>query len=141
RNLVNMAGPIDFSRSGLFGQWLQRKYFDVDRLGDALGGSVPAPVIRPGFKLIRPTTEASPYLNLWWNLWDERYVEGFTALNIWANEYVAMPGAFFRQWVRDFYQGTELYRGDLRYGGRTARLDAITCPLLAVGAVQDYIAP
>ena len=141
RTFVDMAGPIDFSQSGLFGLWLQRKYFDVDRVVQALGGSVPAHVIRAGFKLIRPTAEASTYLNLWWNLQDERYVEGFTALNTWANEYVALPGAFFRQWVRDFYQDNKLHRGELRYGGRTARLDAITCPLLAVGAAQDYIAP
>jgi poly[(R)-3-hydroxyalkanoate] polymerase subunit PhaC len=141
RNFVDMAGPIDFSHSGLFGRWLDRKYFDVDRVVEALGGSVPAPVIRAGFKLIRPTADASAYLNLWWNLWDDRYVEGFTALNTWSNEYVALPGAFFRQWVRDFYQENKLYRGDLRYGGRTVRLDAITRPVLAVGAAQDYIAP
>jgi polyhydroxyalkanoate synthase len=141
KNFINMAGPIDFSRSGLFGVWLQRKFFDVDRVVQALGGSVPAHVIRAGFKLIRPTADASAYLNLWWNLWDERYVEGFTALNTWSNEYVALPGAFFRQWVQDFYQENKLYRGELRYGGRTSRLGAIACPLLAVGAAQDYIAP
>jgi polyhydroxyalkanoate synthase len=141
RNLVDMAGPIDFSRSGLFGHWLSPKYFDVDRVIDALGGSVPPPVIRAGFKLIRPTADMATALSLWWNLWDDRYVEGFTALNTWANEYVALPGAFFRQWVRDFYQENKLYRGDLRYGGRTIRLETITCPVLAVGAVQDYIAP
>src|SRR5689334_13403245 len=141
KNYVNMAGPIDFSQSGLFGVWLQRKHIDVDRVVDALGGSIPAHVVRAGFKLIRPTADASAYLNLWWNLWDERYVEGFTALNTWSNEYVAMPGAFFRQWVRDFYQANKLYRGELRYGGRLSRLNSITCPLLAVGAAQDYIAP
>ena len=141
KNFINMAGPIDFSQSGLFGLWLQRKYFDVDRVVDGLGGSIPAHVIRAGFKLIRPTAEASTYLNLCWNLWDERYVETFTALSTWANEYVALPGAFFRQWVRDFYQDNKLYRGELRYGGRAARLDAMTCSVLAVGAAQDYIAP
>ena len=140
-NFINMAGPIDFSRSGLFGQWLQRKYFDVDRVVDALGGSIPTHVVRAGFKLIRPTADAAAYLNLWWNLWDERYVASFTALNTWSNEYVPLPGAFFRQWVRDFYQENKLYRGELRYGGRVSRLDSITCPLLAVGALQDYIAP
>jgi polyhydroxyalkanoate synthase subunit PhaC len=141
RNFVDMAGPIDFAQSGLFRRWLDAKYFDVDRVVAALGDSVPAPVIRAGFKLIRPTADASTYLNLWWNLWNDQYVEGFAALNTWANEYVAMPGAFFRQWVRDFYQHNKLYRGELRYGGRAMRLSDITCPLLAVGATQDYIAP
>lgn len=141
RNFIDMAGPIDFSQSGLFGLWLQRKYFDADRVVEALGGSIPAHVVRAGFKLIRPTADAAAYANLWWNLWDERYVESFTALNTWSNEYVPLPGAFFRQWVRDFYQENRLYRGELRYGGRVARLEAITCSVFAVGAAQDYIAP
>src|SRR2546422_1162407 len=141
RNFVDMAGPIDFSHSGLFGHWLRPQYFDVDRVVEALGGSVPAPMIRAGFKLIRPTADMTACRNLWWNLWDDRYVEGFTALNTWSNEYVALPGAFFRQWVRDFYQENKLHRGELRYGGRAVRLETITCPLLAVGGVQDYNAP
>jgi polyhydroxyalkanoate synthase len=141
RNFIDMAGPIDFARSGLFGRWLDRRYFDVDRVVDGLGGAVPASVIRAGFKLVRPTADVSTYLNLWWNLWDDRYVQGFTALNTWANEYVGLPGGFFRQWVRDFYQDNKLVTGELRYGGRAVRLETITCPLLAVGAVQDYIAP
>jgi poly(3-hydroxyalkanoate) synthetase len=48
-------------------------------------------VIRAGFKLIRPTADTSTYLNLWWNLWDDRYVESFMALNTWANDYIAPP--------------------------------------------------
>src|SRR4030095_10313927 len=66
---------------------------------------------------------------------------GFTALNKWANEYVAFPGEFFRQWVRDFYQGNKLYRGELSVGGRPVRLSAITCPVFVVGAKEDYSAP
>jgi polyhydroxyalkanoate synthase len=140
RNFVNMAGPIDFSKVGLFGLWLDRKYFDVDRFVDTLG-SVPADMVKAGFKLLRPTMDLSTNLNLWWNLWNDKYVEGFNALNKWANEYVAFPGEFFRQWVRDFYQDNKLYRGQLRLGGREVRLQHIRCPVFVVGAREDYIAP
>jgi polyhydroxyalkanoate synthase len=68
-------------------------------------------------------------------------VNSFKALNKWANEYVGFPGGFFRQWVKDFYQQNRMYRGDLVLGGRPVRLDAIRCPVLVVGAKQDYIAP
>ena len=72
----------------------------------------------------------------------ERQVRrGFTALNKWANEYVAFPGEFFRQWVRDFYQGNKLFRGELVFGGRPVRLSSIHCPVFVVGAQEDYIAP
>ena len=140
RNFINMAGPIDFTKVGLFGLWLDQKYFDVDRFVDTLG-TVPADMVKAGFKLIKPTMDLSTNLNLWWNLWNDKYVEGFSALNKWANEYVAFPGEFFRQWVRDFYQRNKLYRGELTVGGRPVRLSSITCPVFVVGAKEDYIAP
>jgi polyhydroxyalkanoate synthase len=140
RNYVNMAGPIDFSKIGLFGLWLDRRYFDVDRFVDTLG-SVPADLVKAGFKLLKPTMDLSTGVNLWWNLWNDKYVEGFNALNKWANDYVAFPGEFFRQWVRDFYQGNRLVKGDLVFGGRPVRLERIACPVFVVGAKEDYIAP
>ena len=140
KNFINMAGPIDFAKVGLFGLWLGKQYFNVDRFVDTLG-SIPADMVKAGFKLIKPTMDLSTNLNLWWNLWNDKYVEGFQALNKWANEYVAFPGEFFRQWVRDFYQDNKLYRGELVMGGRPVRLERITCPVFVVGAKEDYIAP
>jgi polyhydroxyalkanoate synthase len=140
RNFVNMAGPIDFSQIGLFGLWLDRRFFDVDRFVDTLG-TIPADMVKAGFKLLKPTMDLTTNLNLWWNLWNDKYVEGFNALNKWANEYVAFPGEFFRQWVRDFYQDNKLHRNELVVGGRPVRLRAITCPVFVVGAREDYIAP
>ena len=140
RNFVNMAGPIDFTKVGLFGLWLGKENFNVDRFVDTLG-SVPADLVKAGFKLLKPTMDLSTNLNLWWNLWNDQYVEGFQALSKWANEYVAFPGEFFRQWVRDFYQDNKLYRGELVMGGRPVRLERITCPVFVVGAKEDYIAP
>jgi len=140
RNFVNMAGPIDFAKVGLFGLWLGKQNFNVDRFVDTLG-SVPADLVKAGFKLLKPTMDLSTNLNLWWNLWNDKYVEGFQALSKWANEYVAFPGEFFRQWVRDFYQDNKLYRGELVMGGRPVRLERITCPVFVVGAKEDYIAP
>jgi polyhydroxyalkanoate synthase len=140
KNYIDMAGPIDFSQAGLFGLWLDPRFFDVDRYVDTLG-SIPADMVKLGFKLLKPTMELSTNLNLWWNLWNPEYVAGFNALNKWANEYLPFPGEFFRQWVRDFYQQNRLIRGDLRMGGKTVDLKSIRCPVLAVGAKEDNIAP
>jgi polyhydroxyalkanoate synthase subunit PhaC len=140
RNYVDMAGPIDFSQVGLFGLWLDPRFFDVDKYVDTLGG-IPSDMIKAGFKLLKPTMDLSTNLNLWWNLWNPEYVAGFNALNKWANEYVAFPGEFFRQWVKEFYQQNKLIRGDLVMGGRRVDLRTMTCPVLAVGAKEDNIAP
>jgi len=135
-----MAGPIDFSNAGMFGLWLDAKYFDVDKFVDALG-TVPSQMIQAGFKMLKPTMDVATGVGLWWNLWNDDYVKGYRALNKWANEYVAFPGGFFRQWVKDFYQQNRMYKGDLVLGGRRVALGNITCPVLVIGAKQDYIVP
>lgn len=139
-NFINMAGPIDFSRAGLFGGWLDKRYFNADRFVDTLG-QIPPEMIKAGFKLLKPTMDLSTGLNLWWNLWNADYVKSYRALNQWANEYVPFPGEFFRGWVKAFYQENRLIQGTLQFGGRAVRLDAIRCPVLAVGAKEDYIVP
>ena len=141
KNFINMAGPIDFSKVGLFGLWLDRGT-STSTASSTRSGTVPADMVKAGFKLLRPTMDLSTNLNLWWNLWNDKYVEGFNALNKWANEYVAFPGEFFRQWVRDFYQDNKLVprRARVRRAGRCG-CRAITCPLFVVGAKEDYIAP
>jgi len=140
RAFVNMAGPIDFAQAGLFARWLDRRFYDVDRVVDTVG-AIPAEWVRAGFKMLRPTMDVTTALNLWWNLDNPRYVEGYRALSRWANEYVALPAEFFRQWVRDFYQDNRLVRGTLELAGRRVDLRAVRCPVLAVGAREDYIAP
>jgi len=140
KNLVNMAGPIDFGKGGLFTTWLAKRHFDVDKLVDTFG-SMPADMIRLGFKLLKPTMDLNTFSNLWWNLWDDKYVEGFLALNKWANEYTPFPGDFFRQWVKEFYQENKPIKNELSLGGREIRLSSIRCPVLVVGAKQDYICP
>jgi polyhydroxyalkanoate synthase len=140
KNYIDMAGPIDFAHVGLFGTWLDPRFFDVDRFVDTLG-SIPAEMVKFGFKLLKPTMDLSTNLNLWWNLWNPEYVSGFNALNKWANEYLPFPGEFFRHWVKDFYQQNKLIKGELTMAGRPVRLERISCPVLAVGAKEDNIAP
>jgi polyhydroxyalkanoate synthase len=140
KNFVNMAGPIDFSQGGMFRLWLDRKYFDADKFVDTLG-SIPSDLIQSGFKMLKPTMDVGTGVALWWNLWNDDYVKGYRALSKWANEYVGFPGGFFRQWIKDFYQENKLAKGTLVLGGRPVHLGDIHCPVLVVGAKQDYITP
>ena len=79
RAYVDMAGPIDFSKAGLFAKWLDPRFYDVDRVVDTVG-AIPADWVKLGFKLLRPTMDVSTALNLWWNLDSPKYVEGYRAL-------------------------------------------------------------
>ena len=140
RAYVNMAGPIDFAQAGLFALWLDKRFYDVDRVVDTVG-AIPADWVKVGFKLLRPTMDVTTALNLWWNLDNPRYVRGYQALSRWANDYVPFPAEFFRQWVKEFYQENRLVQGTLRLGGQPVDLGQVRCPLLVVGAKEDNIAP
>src|SRR4029453_9768658 len=100
KNFIDMAGPIDFSQVGLFGLWLDGRYFDVDKFVDTLG-AIPADMVKMGFKLLKPTMDLSTSINLWWNLWNPEYVAGVNRPNKRATQHLPFPGEFFRQWVKE----------------------------------------
>jgi polyhydroxyalkanoate synthase len=138
--LVSLAGPIDFSKGGLFTQRLDRRYFDADRVADTLG-MIPPEFFQLAYGLLRPTANLSAALNLWWNAEDDDQVSRLGAMSHWANTYAPMPGAFFRQWVKALYQENRLVQGELRLGGRVVELGRIRCPVLAVVGQADNIVP
>jgi polyhydroxyalkanoate synthase len=140
RAFVDLAGPIDFEKAGLLTCWLDKRFFDLDRVVDTLG-SVPPALVWLGGLLLRPTMGLSMMVDLWSSLSNRQRAEEIRACLKWVREFVGIPGEFFRQWVRDFYQENRLYRGELSIGFRPACLRAITCPVLAVAASDDPIAP
>jgi len=137
---IDMAGPIDFSKAGLLARWLDRRWFDVDRVVDALD-SIPPELIWLEGTLLRPTMGLSALVDLWASLGHSDRFDELRASWKWVCEFIGIPGGFFRQWVHDFYQDNLLYRGDLSVGARPARLAAVTCPVLAVAASDDPVAP
>jgi polyhydroxyalkanoate synthase len=62
-------------------------------------------------------------------------------MNTWVDDGIPFSGAAYRQWVKDFYQGNKLIKGEVRLGDRAAKLENINCPLLVVYATLDHIVP
>lgn len=140
RSLVMMVGPVDFSHGGAFGLWTAKENFPVDKLIDTFDNA-PLEYVQLGFKMLQPTNDAASAVNLWWNLWNEKYVEGYRAMNRWSNEWVGFPGEFFRQWITWFYQENRLIKGEMVLRGQRIDLSTVTTPILVVAARQDKIAP
>lgn len=140
RNLVMMVGPVDYAEGGFFAMWTAKDVFPVDKLVDT-HQTGPLEYIRMGFKLLNPTGDIANALNLWWNLGNPQYVQGWRSMNRWSNEWVGFPGEFFRQWITWFYQENRLAKGELTLRGHPANLSTIRQPILVVGAKKDTIAP
>lgn len=139
-SLCCVAAPIAFSEAGVMRTWLTSPGFDIDALVDGFG-LLPAPLLQFSFQMLRPTLGLSKAVNLLDRAWNDKFLDGWLALETWANDNVAIPGEFYRTYVRELYQQDAVRHGRLMVGGRRVDLAAIRCPLQVVTFSVDAIAP
>jgi polyhydroxyalkanoate synthase subunit PhaC len=140
RSVILMAMPTDFSKMGEFFEPLRHGDFDPEAAIDETG-NVPASLVRASFRVRKPTADLVVYANLWQNLWNDAYMEGFQAMNEWVNDQVPFPGAAFREFLAEWIVGNGLVERTLRVGGRRVDLGRIRGPVLCVIAEKDDIVP
>lgn len=140
RGLVTMATPADYSKLGVIVALLREGRLEPEDVIDETG-NVPPEVILQAFKLVKPTDDMVQYVTLWQNLWNDRFLEGYMAINTWAKDQIPFPGALCRQVVRSLIRDNALIHGRLPLGGRTVSLETVMCPYLNVAAEKDNIVP
>ena len=138
--LINLCGPIDFARGGLFAAWTDRRWFSADAIVDAFG-NLPAAFLQSSFSWLVPTMLARKLGTLALRAGDEGYLRLFAAVELWAADNVAFRGGAYRGYIRELYQENRLVKGELEVRGQPVRLEAIRCPVLVVVASGDEIAP
>jgi len=140
KTLTLLAAPIDFSgRSSLLSIWTDPHYFDVDALVDTYG-NCPAWFLQSCFLAMNPVRNLLEKTIAFCDQMDDvRNVETFFALERWVNDNIPVAGETFRQFVRSFYQGNALVRGELRLSGARVELSRIQCPLLLLTAEHDHL--
>jgi len=139
-NLVTIATPVNYEGMGLFKQWSDKRWFDVDRIVDTLG-NIPPELMYRSFELLRPADRLVAYVRLWDNLWNDQYVKHYRLFNKWTSDQIPFPGECFRQTTKELMWENKLMKGELKIGGRTVDLKQITCPVLNAMAQHDHIAP
>ena len=93
------------------------------------------------FRLMTPAKNLTRYADLFMNMWDREYVNGFDAMNQWVSQFIDYPQGAFLQFMRDFMQHNALVRGKMRFGGKVADMDSVRANLLAFAGRTDLIAP
>ncbi len=139
-NLVCIATPVDYEGMGLFKQWSDKRWFDVDRIVDTLG-NIPPELMYRSFELLRPADRLVSYVRLWDNLWNDQYVKQYRLFNKWTGDQIPFPGECYRQTTKDLMWENKLLKGELEVGGDPVDLKRITCPALNLMAQHDHIAP
>ena len=137
--LVNLAGPIDFSKAGLRGEMVDPRWFDAEAV--AAAGNVAPAQMQAGFVALRPTAQ----LAKWFGLVDRAHDPGarvaFDALEAWAGDNISFPGAAYATYIGELYQKNLLAKGEHHVGGVRVDLGSICCPVLAVATERDAICP
>lgn len=68
-------------------------------------------------------------------------LRSWLAVSKWVDDAAPFPGEVFRRWVRDFYQGNKLVKGEVELRGRRVELSNIECAVLNVSGKRDYVVP
>ena len=139
-NLVLFATPVDFSHMALFRLWGDPKYFDVDRLVEAVG-NIPGEFILSAFDTMRPANRTAGLLHLWTNMWNDDYVKSYRMFDRWAAETLPLAGEYFRQSTKEFLWRNSIMTGEIAIGGQRVELSKITAPLLSIIAQHDHVVP
>ena len=104
--------------------------------------AIPADMVKMGFKLLKPTMDVSTNLNLWWNLWNPDYVVGLQRAQQVGERVPAVPRRVLPPVGAGLLPAEQADQGRARDGRDGAWICAqIRCPVLAVGAKEDNIAP
>jgi polyhydroxyalkanoate synthase subunit PhaC len=140
RNLVTIGAPLDVSKMGLFAWAAKMGGGQMEFLSKRIG-NVPGGVSSAVFRLMTPAKNITRYADLFMNLWDREYVNGFDAMNQWVSQFIDYPQGAFLQFTRDFMQRNALVRGKMRLGGKVADLERVRANLLAFAGRTDSIAP
>jgi poly[(R)-3-hydroxyalkanoate] polymerase subunit PhaC len=140
RNLVLMATPMDFDEMGAMVAALKEGRLNPDDVLDETG-NVPADVLYSGFFMLAPTTTVTQYATLLDNLWNDEFVEGYSAMAQWTRDHVPFPGAAFRQVVEQLIRQNVLMSGSMRLGGRKVKLADAAGNVLNAIAERDTVVP
>ncbi|WP_203361970.1 class III poly(R)-hydroxyalkanoic acid synthase subunit PhaC [Bacillus sp. REN10] len=140
RNLIFMTSPFDFEDTGLFTNWLDERYFNLDKMIDTFG-IIPPEAIDLGNKLLKPLVNyIGPFVSLADRADNEDFVKSWSLMQKWVHDGIPFPGEAFRQWIGDFYQKNKLIKDELVIRGQQVQLSHITANILNIAAQRDHIA-
>jgi polyhydroxyalkanoate synthase len=71
----------------------------------------------------------------------EHKLQNFLRMENWIFDSPDQAGQAFRQFIKDFYQGNKLVKGELELDGKRVDLSQVRIPILNVYAEEDHLVP
>lgn len=139
-SLTLVAAPVRFDDDEQLATWTRTRTFDVRAIADA-SGNVPAALMQGAFHLLRPTLTLSKAVALANRAWDDRFLDGFFALETWGNDNVSFPGACYVTYIEELYRGDALRHGEFALSGERVLMSNLAMPLHVCTFEHDNIVP
>ncbi|MEP0800154.1 class III poly(R)-hydroxyalkanoic acid synthase subunit PhaC [Funiculus sociatus] len=146
KNLITMVTPVDFHiKEGLLNVWggstLGSQALDVDLMVDTLG-NIPGDFMNLEFLLLKPfQLGIQKYIDLLDTIESEDKLLNFLRMEKWIFDSPDQAGEAYRQFMKDFYQGNKLIKGEIEIGDKRVNLENIRIPILNIYAEQDHLVP
>jgi polyhydroxyalkanoate synthase len=140
RNLITTVTPVDFhTPADMLSHWVRN--VDVDRVVDTLG-NIPGELLNWTFLSLKPyRLSGQKYLDMINTLDDATAAKNFMRMEKWIFDSPDQAGEAYRQFMKDFYQGNKLIRGEVMLGDRRVDLGNVTMPVLNIYAADDHLVP
>jgi polyhydroxyalkanoate synthase len=146
KNLIVMVAPVDFHQTGTLlnmrgGCTIQSEALDIDLMVDAMG-NIPGDFLNLEFLMLKPQQLGiQKYLDFPDIVESEDKLLNFLRMEKWIFDSPDQAGEAYRQFLKDFYQGNKLIKGEVVIGGKTVNLANLTMPILNLYADKDHLVP
>lgn len=137
--LINLLGPIDFSKAGMLADWTDARNFNPKLMTESFG-NVPPALMQSAFQGMRPLSQVAKVLRPQPEI-SQHEKDFYAALEFWSWDNIAFPGRAYQKYIGDLYQKNKLVHGELVVGASHVDLKNIKCPILIFTADKDHIVP
>jgi polyhydroxyalkanoate synthase len=144
KNLITMVTPVDFHiNEGLLNVWsgctVGPQALDVDLMVDTLG-NIPGDFLNFVFVMLKPfQLGVKKYVDLLDLLEHEDKLLNFLRMEKWIFDSPDQAGETFREFIKEFYQGNKLIKGEIEIGNKRVDLSNIRIPILNIYAEADHL--
>ena len=144
KNLIVMVTPVDFKMKNTLlnmrgGCSLGSDALDVDLMIDAMG-NVPGDFLNLEFLMLKPLQLGyQKYLDLPDIMSSQDKLLNFMRMEKWIFDSPDQAGEAYLQFLKDFYQGNKLIKGEVVIGEKQVNLKAVTMPVLNLYAEKDHL--
>ena len=133
------ATQQDFSEAGDLSLFTDTAWLaDIERKMDEAGGVLPGSAMGEAFNILRANDLILSYVVN--NYLLGKPPKAFDLL-FWNADQTRMPKALGLWYIRSFYQGNLLAKGELEVGGVRLDLGKVTTPIFVQSSKDDHIAP